>query len=288
MSAMVGGYWEQVQQTGLEVPTDRPLPDLTAELTRMLGSVDPALRDGIAYPTLSTWIAQGVYDDLLAGLGDGVAGGLVVGIGESGTDSVFRRSWSALVLRDCIARDNRRPLVAGGRVLDWGDRLATWLLREQDLRGLVPHHGWARSIAHGADALAVLARSPHLAAPELTVVLDVIADRVLLPVATPFAAGECDRLAAATMAVLHRDAVPPTVLEPWIARLASIAATRSCLDDRDPHLVRANPENFLRSLYLQLALAPRPPRVRADLLLVLVEALRSTNADLFRAATHQG
>ena len=55
------------------MPTDRPLPDLTAELTTMLGSTDPVVRDEIAYPILATWVSAGVYDDLLAGLGDGMA-----------------------------------------------------------------------------------------------------------------------------------------------------------------------------------------------------------------------
>ena len=57
---MSGSYWQQVHATGLAVPTDRPLDDLTAELTRMLGDPDPALRDGTAYPTLTTWVDRGV------------------------------------------------------------------------------------------------------------------------------------------------------------------------------------------------------------------------------------
>ena len=144
---MSGSYWKQVHADGLAVPSDRPLDDLTAELTRMLGSPDPAQRDGTAYPTLTTWVERGVYDDLLAGLGDGMAAGLRVGIGESGTDTVFRRSFSALVLAECIARDNGRPLLPGGKILEWGDRLATWLLREKDIRGFVPGKGWAHAVA---------------------------------------------------------------------------------------------------------------------------------------------
>jgi len=276
---MSGSYWNQVHAGGLAVPTDRPLGDLTAELTRMLGSADPADRDGTAYPTLATWIERGVYDDLLTGLGDGMAEGLRVGVGELGTDSVFRRSFSVLVLAECIDRDNGRPLLPGGKVLDWGDRIATWLLRERDLRGWVPGKGWAHAVAHGADALGTLAESPHLATPELTVVLDVIADRVLLPVDALFSAGEPDRLAAATMKVLRRNLVPLRVLEPWIARLAAAAGTRGSYDDRDPFLVGGNAQAFLRALHLQVALGPRPPEVRTDLLLVLVQALKATNPD---------
>lgn len=274
---MSGSYWEQVHADGLAVPTDRPLGDLTAELTRMLGDTDPETRDGTAYPTLATWIDRGVYDDLLPGLGDGIASGLGVGLGERESDSVFRRSFSVLVLDACIARDNQRPLVPGGKVLEWGDRIATWLLRERDLRGFVTGKGWAHAVAHGADALGTLASSPHLATPELTVILDVIADRLLLPVDRLFTNGEADRLALATLQVLRRNAVPLRVLEPWIARLAAAAGTMSSYDDRDPHLVGGNAEAFLRSLHLQLALGPNPPAVRSDLLLVVVDALRATN-----------
>lgn len=271
---MSGSYWEAVRAAGHSVPSDRPLGELTAELTRMLGDPDPEVRDGIAYPTLSTWIARGVYDDLLAGLGDGMAAGLVVGLGAVESDSVFRRSFSALVLRECIARDNDRPLVPGGKVLEWGDRVATWMLRERDLRGYVAGKGWAHAVAHGADALATLAVSPHVATPELTVVLDVIADRVLAHVSAPYAHGEADRLARATMAVLRRNQVPLSVVEPWVARIGASAAV--------PAPDAGNAEAYLRALYLQLALGPNPPEVRADLLLTLVDVLRRRNAELRR------
>jgi hypothetical protein len=279
---MSGSYWKQVHAGGLAVPTDRPLDDLTAELTRMLGSPDPAQRDGTAYPTLATWIDRGVYDDLLSGLGDGMAMGLQVGLGETGTDSVFRRSFSVLVLGECIARDNARQLMSGGKILEWGDRVATWLMRERDLRGFVPGNGWAHAVAHGADALGTLAESPHLSTNELTVVLDVIADRLLLPVDRLFTAGEPDRLALATMKVLRRNRVPLRVLEPWIARLAAAATPRSSHDDHDPYLAGGNAEAFLRSLYLQLSLGPLPPEVRSDLLLVVVDALKETNPHYLR------
>ena len=203
-----------------------------------------------------------------------MAAGLGVGLGERDTDSVFRRSFSALVLGECISRDNERPLVAGGKVLEWGDRIATWLLREKDLRGFVPGKGWAHAVAHGADALGTLARSPHVGANELTVILDVIADRVLLPVDRLFTNGEPDRLAAATMEVLRRNRLPLRVVEPWIARILGSATTKASYDDRDPHLAGGNAESFLRALHLQLALGPHPPEVRSDLLLVLVDALR--------------
>jgi hypothetical protein len=277
---MSGSYWEEVHATGLAVPSDRPLDDLAADLTRMLGDPDPRVRGAIAYPTLTTWVHRGVFDDLLAGLGDGMAAGLTVGLGESGSDTVFRRSFSALVLGACIARDNQKSLVPGGKVLEWGDRIATWLLRERDLRGFVPGKGWAHAVAHGAEALVSLAGSPHLDAPELTVLLDVVADRVLAHGDTIHVHGEADRLTSSTMAVLRRNLVPFSVMEPWINRIAAVAAAQTEDLDRDPYLLTGNAEAFLRALYLHLALGSRPPEVRPDLLLVVIGALKRSNAAL--------
>ena len=274
-------YWNRVRSAEMAVPTDRPLVDLTAELTAMLGSTDPVERDEIAYPILATWIGAGVYDDLLAGLGDGMAAGLTQGLGETGTTSVFRRSFSALVLAECIDRDNAASLLPGGKLLEWGDRAAGWLVREQDLRGFVPGQGWAHAVAHGADALDVLARSSHFRLNELTVLLDVVADRVLAPTAAVFTAGEPDRLARAAMSVFRRRLVPLRVIEPWLARIAA-AATAHGPEGHDPFLTTGNPEAFLRALHLQVALAPEPVGVRADLLLSIVDALRTTNAVYLR------
>lgn len=273
---MVSGYWQDVIARDLQVPEDRRLDDLTAELTRLLGSTDPHEREDVAYPTLATWVDRGVYDDLLTGLGDGMAAGLAVGLGERNTDTVFRRSFSVLVLAECIDRDNRGALVPQQRILAWGDRVMAWLVREKDTRGYVPGRGWAHAVAHGADALGALARSAHFGMNELTVLLDVVADRVLMPGQPLLTAQEPDRLAFAVIEVLRRNVVPLTVLEPWVERIT--VATRARVPvGTDPMLVRGNAEAFLRALHLQLLLGPRPPIVRPDLLLVLTDALRRAN-----------
>lgn len=277
---MSSAFWEQVVKSGLKVPQDRPLVDMTEDLTRMLGDPDPRVRDGIAFPTLATWIDEGVYDELLVGLGDGIATGLNEGLGEQDTDSVFRRSFSALILAECIDRDTRAALVGPDTVLGWGDRLMGWFSREQDLRGFVPGKGWAHAVAHGADALGALARSPHFGRLELIVVLDVLADRLLAPTEEFFVCGEDDRLAFATMQVLRRDLLGLDVLEPWVARLASHASP-SGDEDHNPFHVAGNVQSYLRALHLQLALGEQRPAVRSDLLLVLIDQLRRTNRPYF-------
>ena len=222
------------------MPTDRPLADLTAELTTMLGSADPAsatdrLPDaghlgrprGLRRPARRARRRHGRRAR--------------VGLGETGTDSVFRRSFSALVLAECIERDNAEPLLPGGKVLEWGDRIAGWLCASATCAASCPGKGWAHAVAHGADALGALADSPHLGLHELTVLLDVIADRVLLagrPACSPAASPTGWR--GATMAVLRRNAGaaagPRAVGRPARGRRRRPRAD----DDRDPFLTTGN------------------------------------------------
>lgn len=288
MVVMSQAYWQAVRSAGHDLPTDRPLDELTAELVEMLGHPDPQLREDLAYPVLTTWLQRGVYDELLAGLGDGLLPGLQLGLGEDGDPSVVRRSYSALLLAEVVGRDNATQLLTSETVLGWGDAATSWYVREADHRGWIPDVGWAHAIAHGADLLAALARSRHFGPLELTVLLDVVADRVLAPTAYAWRHGEDDRLAHAVMTLLHRDALDLHLVEPWLARLGAglqPPRTRGHLTTEWPTPAARNTSAFLRALHLQLALGSgnEQPAHRADLILAVLDQIRAESPWLYRS-----
>ena len=251
-------------------PAAEHLGEVTAELPSALGSLDPDERDRTAVPTLLRWVADGVYDDLLPGLGDGMVAGLAVGLGETGTPSVLRRAASVQVLAAVVRRDARMRLVRPDEVFTWGDAVFTWFVREKDLRDRV---GACESmaLAHGADALDALATSTHLDTLGLTVLLDVVADRLLTP-SERLSRETTDRLARCVVRVASTERVPLSVLEPWIARLADPVD--------DP--VGTTVQDFLRALHVGLLLGEARPAHRSDLLLTLAATLRRTSPSLFR------
>ena len=279
------GAWLGSIGSGCATPTTgcppAPLLDLTADLTGLLGDTDRELRDELAVPVLGAWIDRGVYDDLLTGLGDGIVVGLANGLGEPHGNSVFRRRASAEVLIRCIERDTGRPLVTGSTVLGWADRISAWLLREEDLRDHVPHRGWVRALSVGADAVGAVAGSPHCSRAELSVLLDVIGERVNAPVPHVWACDEADRLAAATMRLIRRDLLPLEHLEEWLVNVGD-RSFEIHPGTGEPDPAAANTDAFVRALYLQLALAPKPPAIRADLLLTVVAVLRELHPNLLR------
>lgn len=277
-------YWERLLQSGSAVPTDRPLTDLTVDLVEMLGSADPGRRDRLAFSVLARWIDQGVYDDLLTTLGDSVSRGLTVGIGAVADDSVFRRSFSALVLACCIERDTAAHLLPVDVVMRWAERALAWFSRERDDRGWVEGAGWAHTVAHGADLMLALGESPHLDATHLQVLLDVIAERVSTT-SVFLHAGEDDRLASAVLTIVQRDLLTSESIEAWVdtlGRLSQLTRTTP-LGDAGWTPAAQNAKQLLRALYAHASIGILPRHstldfsvassARPDLLLSLAAAV---------------
>ncbi len=297
-------YWERLVAVGGGVPSGAALDDLTAELVAMLGDADSHVRDELGFSTLARWIADGVYDELLVGLGDGLAVGLRTSLGDEAGSTVLRRSYSARALAAVVARDNAVRALHPQQVFSWADHAFAWYLEERDLRAWLPAAGWADAVGNGADLLAHLAASRHLGSAELSVVLDVVGGRLLAGTAYRFTDGEDDRLASAVMSVLQRDLVGIDVLETWLERLAT-ARTEESPGVKEfvapvgggqrpahrPMAVRTNTAAFLRALHLQLLLgvggsaerAPAAPQVRSDLLIALQAELRASIPGLLKA-----
>lgn len=293
--ALDPGFWEDVLAHDAAVPPGRRLDDMTVELVELLGELDPHLRDDLALTVLLRWISGGVYDDLLPAVGDGITEGLRPGLGEDGTTSVLRRSFSARVLAAVIDRDNVLHGMHREAVLRWGDRGLSWLLAERDLRAHVPGAGRAHALIHAGDLLRALALSRHLQADGLGVLLDATADRLLSPTGHQFAGTEADHLAYAVMVMLHRDSVEVAHVQSWIARLAGGWTHSGDLGGPVPAQV-TNTVAFTRALHLQLLLGVRPapggpvaaftgppPAARVDVLAALQGALR-TSGPYFRAS----
>jgi Protein of unknown function (DUF2785) len=293
---MLVGFWQHVLDTDMAVPHERPLNELTAELVAMLGSSNPVERDEIAYPVLATWIGEGVYDDLLISFGDSLCDGLLIGLGEHEDDTVFRRSYSALVLAECVRRDNVAHVLPVDVVLNWADRSLSWYVREQDLRGVVDAKGWARAIARGADLLAAFAQSRHLGSVHLGVLLDVMCERMMFSSTRVLTDGEDDRLAQAALMILQRNQVSQDQLDTWVESLGQgLIRPRGYSQDAWPSPSARNTSAFIRALYVHLAIGIRPasatisfnepPECRADLLLALLTVIPRLTPGLYSSVT---
>jgi Protein of unknown function (DUF2785) len=281
-------FWRVIANDENALPQGEWVAELTPELLGWLGSTDPELRDEFAYRILAAWIERGQYGaDQLRTIAKQMTANLEAGLGEDGTDSVFLRTYSVLILMEVVAHDNVSPFLDPADLDGFLEAALGYLRRERDLRGWVPGPGWANAVGHTADLLMMLARSPHLGAAELERILEAIADRLLVPAPTVFVHHEDERLAYAALNVLRRDLVGRPRLAAWLDRFTAPPGQdswRAAFASDAESAARANVTAFLRSLYFQVLLTESPPPELRETLDAILQTLRRADIGFYDLA----
>lgn len=213
------GDWIALAKAGFVVPAGRTAAELLLEMNTLLASPDPVLRDEVAYSAAERWILRDgvVAPDDLRRLQTQWAANLDDGLGTTGDDRVFARSFSALCLSLVAAREVAAPFMTADEVGRFVDRLLDYLARERDLRGYDASRGWIHAVAHTADALKFLARTRHFTPAHGARLLDAVRAK-LTATDMVFVWGENDRLAWALHAAVRRPDADGAAFEAWTAR----------------------------------------------------------------------
>ena len=273
--------WESILKNDYAIPRGQSLDDLTDELLGYLGSTDPLLRDEFGYGILTTWIVRdGHYDAAtLREMRDRLLANLKVGLGERGSDSVFLRSFSALMLAVIIYRDNAEPFLDEAEIRAVLNAALEYLVSEQDVRGYVGSQGWAHSVAHTADLLKFLARNEKTGTEDHQRILDAVAVKLTTPYNYIYDHDEDERLALAVWDVCKRDRLDADSLKEWVGRLETWKTGQDRPPGFDPSVftVHQNIKRFLRSLYFLLGKQPARPTNARNLPDRVLKAVRVYN-----------
>lgn len=255
--------WARVRADGFAVPTDRPLTDLVAELSGMLRSPDPVVRDLQAYATLATWIGTGVLaPEELRRLGDEM-------VARFGDPEIQARTFAPLILDAVVSAGVFEPA--------WVPPFERWYVAEEDLRGHDAKLGWLHAIAHGADLLGTLGRLPAVEPVEM---LRLGIGRVLTPTAYVLRDLEDDRLGYALAATLTRADLTETDATGWLDPAAR------ALVGRPPDGIPAEVTNTLRTLRVVYVLVDRGVRLGDSVVQVPYRAaVLDRLAEVFRASS---
>jgi Protein of unknown function (DUF2785) len=213
-------FWHSIQNNHYAVPEGESAVVLAHEVSGYLGSPDPELRDDIAYSILDVWVVrrpQLSREELIPFLDEWTAN-LKVGLGESGTDSVLKRSFSALVLSSLAERELKTPFLGPTRFHSLLHDAISFLTNERDLRGYDATKGWIHATAHTADILAALAKNDLLTQDNQHAILAAIAER-LASAPTIYSYGEQDRLAQAVSAIITRRDFDGAYFQNWLKQV---------------------------------------------------------------------
>jgi len=136
---------------------------LLQEMLAYIGSVDAELRDHLIYRTFIDLLSDNLLSKhQLQHLFETATSEefLYLHIGETSTDSVFTRSFSALLVAGLLAKDAELLVLKEEDLQKFFKKIGRYLLLEQDTRGYVQDKGWAHSISHGADLAVMTIKHP--------------------------------------------------------------------------------------------------------------------------------
>lgn len=213
-----------------------------------LRSPDSELRDTLTYRILVELLVARALNAKEMSVLLGLAASpeyLFYRIGEVDTDSVFARSFGALIVPAVVEVDARDAQLSTEQMARVVEATTEYARVEQDHRGFVDGKGWAHSVAHIADALDSLAQHPHVTRSQQETILDAVSHVASLD--SPLIHGEDDRIAYVALRLARRDRDCRIDWQHWLAGF-QVTSSASAADD-----IRAgNMGHFLRALYLML------------------------------------
>ncbi len=260
-------FWHSLKEAKFKLAPNQSAAALAFEVTGLLSSTDPEIRDGIGYEAIAAWVYR---DQLLSGpqlqrLQAQLMRNAVNGLGHTGDDTLFGRSFSILALSVLAAEDLKQPYL---NETQYADLLALGiqsLAQERDLRAYVPGKGWGHATAHAADLLKFLARNKKLKQADQLRIVEAVVTR-LRSAGIVFVWGEDARLAATLASIARRADADVTNFSRWFGEMR---AAHSRLWEREfdtaSYVVERAQLNVLAQLSLNLdsdRTLPGSPEIR--------------------------
>lgn len=241
------------------LPEDLDPYTFAKALLHNFASTDEELRDILSYPIMAQVImgeqnqerftSEHLEDLLLTSIDKDH---LFHHIGEVGSDSVFMRAFSSLMMPLLLIADAQKPRVSEDVTRRVFTALLTYAREERDWRGYVKGKGWAHAAAHLSDALDDCAKNRYMTATDCEAILTTLTYLAQLP--EPLCHEEDDRLAFVAYGIITRQSVELPNLKKWIASFVIARPANSLVEEGVLEWNRAaNAKNFLRALYFLLS-----------------------------------
>ncbi|MGN7478242.1 DUF2785 domain-containing protein [Solibacillus silvestris] len=241
-------------------------PAVMNDLLEAVGHEEAALRDQLNYRLFIQLLSENVLSrDIIEQYVNRLSSinGLLFKIGESGTSSVFQRSYSALYLAAIVNADRQLEYLTGQQLELLTENAIDLLTKEQDLRSYINvHSGWAHSVAHTSELLCAIIEHPAYPIRYTAQILQAIRANVWKGYV--FADDEEERFCNVIEALLLKNIEEDLFIE-WLEqlfdRLQMSAYERGY--DADWFKARTNQLNLAKTLYFYLKFANRNEKLRS-------------------------
>ena len=235
------------------------------QLLLVIGSPDSELRDELAFRIFveslytNSW-SQNELNEVVKKLISNNY--LFLNIGEVGKDSIYTRSFSALWLSYLLKVDAQQSFLNDQESVEIFEKVASYLMRENDTRGLVENEGWANAVTHAGDMFIASVYHPRFEMRFVPQFLQGISKCIWA--GNVFVDDEEQRLAE-LIKLFHTIDYPEEVIVEWIEQL---------FDKLDFHLyergytrdyfkAKTNLIHLMQALYFKLKFSKVYPKVQS-------------------------
>jgi len=217
------------------------------------GDIDSELRDNLILNTLIYWIEDKGYfsneeliDLLNTILGEDYS---FYHIGNKNDDSVFKRSFSILLVNPILCAHLDKNFLNKDIILNTKDSLIRYFNEEKDLRGYVKEKGWAHALAHASDGIDLLVNCEGITEDICKEIMLSIENR-LCEGKDFFSAEEDERF----INIIYYNIIEDKLLSDdfickWIEGLNKVLELKN---KATKFKARTNVKNFIRSLYFRM------------------------------------
>lgn len=224
-------------------------------LTECLGSPDPAVRDGVGFEGLSTWLRGKQLDSAtVVQLGMALERSLAAPPDAAG----FRRPFAALVLSEVARADRITPTFSPAQLESMVQATETYLRAIDDYRGFRDGEGWRHAVAHSADLVLQLGVNPRVDAGQVQRLVDALGTQVAPAGGHAYIHTEPDRMARAVFNIQRRGVLPDSSWSGWLARVtapAPLASWNQAFESEKGLARRHDALAFLNALYVAASTA---------------------------------
>jgi Protein of unknown function (DUF2785) len=228
---------------------------LVKSMIHFIGTTDGELRDKLIYSTFCQLAIENQLEhELLIDLLDYCFSDdmLFKGIRENGTDTVFTRAFTSLVIAVILYKDNEDDFLPKNAVYKTKDHLINYINSENDLRGFVPGKGWAHSIAHVADAFDELILNNKIEQKDLLDMLRPLWEKILVSDSV-YVHGEDERMVTPILAMLEKGMDVGEIEQLLKGVPAELKRRKEHVKEENYWFLETNCKTFLKSFYIKIS-----------------------------------
>lgn len=241
----------KIQENQYMVAEEQDPWDYVLQMLDHIGDTDSEFRDDLIYNTFSEWIEEKEFFNeeqlkyILAILMDNEH--LFYQIGSDGNDSVFTRTFSALVVVLVLIRHRKKAFLSTAEFTDIKNKVIEYYISEKDLRGYIEKSEWAHAAAHGADVMDELVQCRECNEDIIKEILNAF-KKILHNGKYIFHTEEDERICRVVFRIMKGNLLSNQGIINWIEELSECASWQN---NRIQYIARVNSKNFIRCLYFK-------------------------------------